>query len=96
MNRPRRASREPAWLRKLWFPPLPVPAIKVVCVVAIVLGAALMLPALIVACIAFVSWNAMAAGYAGIWAFYWIFGAPLVALGIYAWRSASSRSGRRA
>ena len=50
-----------------------------------------MLPAIVVACIALVSWNAIGAGYAVIWATLWVLGVPLVVLGTLTWRRASRR-----
>ena len=96
MPGPRRSSRRLRWLAALMLPPVPPTVMKVICLVAIVAGAALMLPALVVACMALVTWNPIAAGYAVIWATLWFIAVPLLGLGIYAWRSASSRSNRRA
>jgi hypothetical protein len=73
------------------MPALPPRLTKLFALIAVILGAALMLPALVVACIAVVTWNAIAAGYAAIWTWTWLFGVPLGVLGILSWRRASGR-----
>jgi hypothetical protein len=74
------------------MPALPPPRLtKLLALIAVLLGAALMLPALVVACIALATWNAIAGGYAVVWVWLWLFGLPLVGLGILSWRRASER-----